>query len=360
VRIFRPWVLGAALAAGIGSAILLPVAPASAMSPCMSNYPPDWCYGGTTAPVPAAPTNLALVSVLQTSVTLQWTDNSTNETAWRVQRTTVVGNTSTTQYLQPSSTSTTTTGTVSWTDTTASPSSYVTYRVAAVDANPRYDEDSYSGSTGPVNGSTKPQPASPILGLTYSPYDDGSTYFGIHGTAVDWDTTGPIQVLVSHDGALLPALTANTYSSGFNQQNPGYGDYHGFATWVTKKTTKGQHQVCVEPVNVGGGTTPGWTCRSYKVYGPPSAATNVTATVGATAVTVKFKDNADDETGWFLQRSTDNQASWYAVGGEQPAISGVGGTGTAVDYSTPAAGTCYRILMVNGYGQTPSAAACTP
>jgi hypothetical protein len=352
-----------ALAAGVVSAILLPAGAANAISPCMADPPPDWCFQDpppTTAPTPTAPTNLALTSVLQTSVTLQWTDNSTNETHWRVRRDMVVGNTSTTTYFQPASATTASTGTTSWTDTTASPSAYVYYWVQAVNADPSYDVPSYSSQIGPMSGTTKPQPANAYAGIVTGPYDESSTQLWLHGTAYDWDTTGPIQVLVWHDGVAQPTLTANAYSSGFNAANPGYGDYHGFSTTIAKSPVKGTHQVCVQPVNVGGGTASGQSCRTYTVYGPPSAATNVTVTVGTTSVTVKFKDNANDETNWYLQRSTDGQVSWYQVGSAYAPIAGTGGTGTAIDYSTPASGTCYRILMVNSYGATPSVAACTP
>jgi len=363
MRIPTTRALAATLVAGGAVAVLLPAASANAMNPCDSYDPPDTCWSeppATTAPAPAAPTNLSLASVLQSSVTLQWTDNSTTETAWRVKRDMVVGNTSTTTYFQPDSTSGAGTGTATWTDTSVTPGASVYYRVSAVNGSPSYDIPGYSAAVGPAGGRTKPAPANPVVSPTYGAWDESSTAIWIHGTAVDWDTTAPIQVLVWHDGAAEPTTTANAYASGFNQQNPGYGDNHGYSLWMTKKAAKGVHRICVQAVNVGGGTAPAPSCRSYTVYGPPSAATNVTATVGASTVTVRFRDNADDETGWFLQRSTDGQASWYAVGNQQPAIAGTGGTGTATDYSTPAAGTCYRILTVNTYGQTASAPACTP
>jgi hypothetical protein len=42
--------------------------------------------GGTTTTLPAAPTNLQATGVTNASVTLTWTDNSTNETGFEVQR----------------------------------------------------------------------------------------------------------------------------------------------------------------------------------------------------------------------------------------------------------------------------------
>src|SRR4029078_8962697 len=104
---------------------------------------------------------------------------------------------------------------------------------------------------------------------------------------------GPVQVLVWQDGASLPTLTANAYPSGFNATNPGYGDHHRFSAYLTKSTVKGPHQVCVQPVNVGGGTASAQACRTYQVYGPPSAASSVAVSVGSTSVTVTFKDNAN-------------------------------------------------------------------
>jgi hypothetical protein len=361
MRIFKPQTLVAALVAGVAGVLLLPASPASAMNPCDSDNPPDYCYDiGTTAPAPLAPSNLVLTSVLQNTVTLQWTDNSTNETNWKIRRDQIVSNAWVTTYFQPTTWTGGTTGTVSWTDTGVNANTYVRYYVTAMNADPNYDYPSSSSTLGPANGQTKPKPANPVLAQSTTLYDETSTSIWLHGQAYDWDTTGAIQVLVWHDGVALSPLTANGYVSGFNSTNPGYGDYHGYSTTVTKSTVKGTHTVCLQPVDVGGGTTPAQSCRSYTVYGKPSAATNVAVTVGASTVTVTFKDNADDETGWYLQRSTDGQVSWYAVGNQYPAISGTGGTGSAVDYSTPASGTCYRILMVNSYGQTPSAAACTP
>jgi hypothetical protein len=44
---------------------------------------------------------------------------------------------------------------------------------------------------------------------------------------------------------------------------PGYGDAHGFA--VAVDAGKGTHRVCVEAVNVGGGTTSTLSCQSLVV-----------------------------------------------------------------------------------------------
>jgi hypothetical protein len=117
--------------------------------------------------------------------------------------------------------------------------------------------------------------------------------------------------------------------------------------------------VCVRATNVGGGSDFDLYCGSYSVAGPPSAATALTLTNTGTSMVIGFTDNANDETGYVLQRSTDAQASWLSVGSQYPAISGTGSRGSATDYSTPPAGTCYRILMVNSSGNTPSAAICS-
>jgi hypothetical protein len=100
-------------------------------------------------------------------------------------------------------------------------------------------------------------------------------------------------------------------------------------------------------------------CVTYTQPGPPSAATNLAATSREHTVDVAFTDAANDETGRHLQRSLDGGSSWAAVT-SGAAIAGTGSRTTAVDHSTfaPGSAVCYRILMVNSYGKTPSAKAC--
>jgi titin len=338
-------VTAAATLTGV-ACLLATAAPASAINPCQSNDPPDYCYDyDPTPPTPAAPTNLTAPSVLQTSVTLQWTDNASNETSYQIRR--VVSGT--TSYFSAAANST------SFTDTTAPAARYIEYYVSAKNC-----DSTCSASSAPrVAVQTHQQPANPTGGLSSSSSQGTWGYYSLTGWTIDWDTTAPLQVSLVLDGAVISTQTADRAYSGLNASNPGYGDNHGYYFYTGKSTAKGTHLLCVRATNVGGGVDTNVACWSYVVNGPPSAATNLTLTNTGTSMVIGFKDNANDETGYVLQRSTDAQASWLSVGSQYPPISGSGGAGSATDYSSPPAGTCYRILMVNSYGNTPSAAVCS-
>jgi hypothetical protein len=343
-------VLAVTAAAGVaGLAVTLATAaPALAMNPCDSDNPPDTCWTYDPPPAtPSAPASLTAPSVLQTSVTLQWADQSSNETGFVIRR--VVSGT-TTSYLSAPANAT------SFTDNAAPAARYIEYYVSAQNC---VDGICSTSSSVRVAVQTHQQPADPTGGLSSSSSLGSWGFYSISGWAIDYDTTGPLQVSLELDGAVLETKTANSAYSGLNASYPGYGDNHGYGFYTGKSTVKGTHTLCVRATNVGGGADANLVCSSYTVFGPPSAATALTLTNTGTSMVVGFTDNANDETGYVLQRSTDAQASWLSVGSQYPAVSGSGSRGSATDYSSPPAGTCYRILMVNSYGNTPSAAVCS-
>ena len=336
----------AATLTGLAS-LLATAAPASAIHPCQSYDPPDYCFEEQPPPAPTAPGSLTATSVLQTSVTLQWADQSTTETGFNIRR--VVGSTATSYFS-------TSANTTSFTDTTAPAGSYIEYYVSAERCN---EVACSSSASVRVAVHTYQQPAKPIGQLSTNTVTSTWSYYTVAGWALDFDTVAPIQVSLVLDGVVTQTKTASTAYSGLNARYPGYGDNHGFSFSGYKSTVKGTHTVCVRAINVGGGSDTQVSCTSYVVPGPPSAATSLTLTNTGTSMVIGFTDNANDETGYVLQRSTAAQASWLSVGSQYPAISGSGSRGTATDYSSPPAGTCYRILMINSYGNTPSTAICS-
>lgn len=352
MRLARPL---AAAALVVGTLVTGPVTatPASALSPCRGYEPPDWCYSPPAAP--SAPTNLVATAVLQTSVSLAWTNNAGSRDGY---------------YLTRSASGVTTTvalpaGSTSYTDTSAPAGSAITYRVYARACNIYGCTD---GAAATRSVTTRPKPASPVgtaYGWTQTYYGgpsnpDDIPWYGMKGWALDWDTTAPIQVVLVTDGVVTGSPVTAQGAASTNATYPGYGDNHGFTlSWLRKSTVKGTHQSCVKALDVAGGADTVVGCFSYYVPGPPAAASSVSAVSSGSYVTVSFRDNANDEAGYYLQRTADRGATWLQVGSEYGAVAGVGGTARVVDYSSVAAGTCYRILMVNRYGQTPSAAGCT-
>jgi hypothetical protein len=352
MHLTRRLAAAATLTAALFAGILASSGPATAMSPCASDNPPGYCFIEPVPAAPAAPTGLKATAVLQTTVSLTWSIANTNNTE-HVTRT--VGGVSSTSGLAAGSTS--------FTDDNAPAGTTISYTIYATACNAYGCTD---GARATIQVTTHPAPASPsgaaygsaVCSAYYCPKNPPA--YSMKGWAIDWDTTAAIQVALIEDGTrTVTTLTANTASTT-NTQYPGYGDNHGFSTWTfTGNPAKGNHSVCAVAMNVGGGSNTTLGCYTYYTPGAPSAATSLTATSYGTYVNVAFTDTANDETGYYLQRSTDAGASWLQVGSQYAALTGSGTRGTATDYSSVPAGTCYRILMVNSYGQTPSATACT-
>jgi chitodextrinase len=121
----------------------------------------------TLTQAPAAPSNLAVVPENQsTSLKLNWTDNSSNETGFRINRSTNGSSGFTEVASLPA-------GTTTWTDTGVSSCTTYYYQVYAY--NP-------GGNSGNATGNGKTAPAAPT-GLVAS---NGLPLLGVY---LDWDTT---------------------------------------------------------------------------------------------------------------------------------------------------------------------------
>ncbi|SOD74435.1 hypothetical protein SAMN05892883_3620 [Jatrophihabitans sp. GAS493] len=347
MRLNRVGAAFVAVTAAFFGAALIAAAPAQAMNPCLGDNPPETCTVQDPGPVaipPTAPAALAATSVLQSNVYLQWQDKATTETAYSVRR--VLNGASTTSSLPANSTA--------FADVVPAGST-VDYYVSAVAciANGRCA----SSAAAHVSVTTHPAPASPSGHLTSIGVYNG--YFYLAGWAIDWDTTAPINVAVILDGVVQSSNPAAGVVSGLNQTNPGYGDSHGFGFYLSKSAVKGTHQLCLRAINVGGGSDTDLYCTSYVTPGKPSAASDLTVKNTGTAIIVSFTDNANDEAGYYLQRSLDAGTTWLEVGSEYAPVPGVGAKGSATDVSSPPVGTCYRIMMTNAYGDSPSPSTCT-
>lgn len=348
----------AAAVALVGSGLMTlvgPASPAAAISVCSSDNPPDWCFEPPPPPAASpAPTPISATAVLQTSVSMTWTNHATAGSSYTVQR-----------VVNSAATTLTTSATTGWTDATAPAGTAISYRVFTHACN---DSGCTDGLPATLNVTTHPLGTDPV-GNAHGAFSPCYSYYGytcppfpasfsISGSALDFDTTSPIQVRLINDGVAGTVVTAQSTDTS-NTLYPGYGNNHGFAfSWQSTSKVKGPHQTCVVAINVAGGTDKNIGCFSYTSPGPPAAASNLVLTVNPTNIAVTFTDNANDETGYYLQRSTDAGASWIEVASEHPAVSG-SGTRVSVTDNSSGAGICYRILMENQYGQTPSPAACT-
>jgi hypothetical protein len=103
--------------------------------------------------------------------------------------------------------------------------------------------------------------------------DAAATPTGVHvaGWAIDPDTTAPINVRVSVDGAPVAVAGANGARPDVGAQYPGYGSAHGYALDV--RAAPGTHSVCAYAVNVAaGGRDTQLGCRTVIVPVPAACA----------------------------------------------------------------------------------------
>jgi hypothetical protein len=86
----------------------------------------------------------------------------------------------------------------------------------------------------------------------------------VAGWAIDPDTSGPIDVHIYADGAIVAVVTANQSRPDVAAGHPGFGPNHGFDTVVALPA--GTHSVCAYAINAGApATNPQLGCKTVKV-----------------------------------------------------------------------------------------------
>lgn len=97
----------------------------------------------------------------------------------------------------------------------------------------------------------------------------GSDDLQVTGWAVDPDTTAPLSVTATVDGAALPALKAGATRTDIGARYPTLGKAHGLS--ATLPTDDGEHRVCLTAVNVGGGKNVSLGCKIINAVHPVAA-----------------------------------------------------------------------------------------
>lgn len=249
----------------------------------------------TPLDLPLAPDNLQVLGTTATTVDLSWFDAADNEDGFVIERqdVPVVGAFYVVDQI-PSQTAGGANGGNNWTDTTVVEGQCYNYRVAAYNASGM----STYNTNGPVQACTGGPPTGTLV-LTAS---------AVSGNQVDlsWSgATGQIdgyRIQRSSTSATGPWDTtfgagpdASTYSDLTVQPNTTYW-YQVFAYNLAGEL----------PSNVVSVTTPGQ---------PPAAPTNLVATaVSSTQVDLSWTDNANNEDGFTVERSTDGGVTWAQIG----------------------------------------------
>ncbi len=247
--------------------------------------------------VPADPSTLTATLQAGPQVLLDWTDNATNEDSFVIQRSDNGGAFGTLATLGANVTT--------YTDTTVVVGNTYDYQVAAVNV---VGSSNYAGPANVVVTGAPPVPADPS-GL-------GTTVQAGPQVLLNWTDNANNEdsfVIERDSGVGFSVLT----SVGANVTT--YTD--------TSVAAGGSYNYRVAAVNLGGQS--GWSNVANAVVpappGGPAAPSNVTAQRSNRRVWIRWTDNANDETGFVIQRAND-----------------AGFTVNVVPYNVPANDTRYR------------------
>ncbi|HKC26438.1 MAG TPA: fibronectin type III domain-containing protein, partial [Jatrophihabitans sp.] len=151
-------------------------------------------------------------------------------------------------------------------------------------------------------GTHNSAPACSTITLALSPLgkfeslarQSGSSNLAVRGWALDPDTTGAVSIQVILDGKTIATVPANANRADIGSAYPGFGANHGISTVVS--TDAGEHRVCLNAVNVGGGSNVALGCRLIIAVHPtaPSAPQQVTAMAGYGGAQVSWQPPASD------------------------------------------------------------------
>ncbi|HEX3336988.1 MAG TPA: hypothetical protein VHS54_11050, partial [Jatrophihabitans sp.] len=123
----------------------------------------------------------------------------------------------------------------------------------------------------------------------------GSTNLAVLGWALDPDTTSPLTIAVTIDGAAYPSFKASVTRTDVAAAYPWSGAAHGISAVL--QADDGEHTVCLWAVNVGGGSgNTSLGCKLIFAVHPvaPSAPQKVTAIAGYGGATVTWTAPASD------------------------------------------------------------------
>ena len=234
-----------------------------------------WISSGTTmAALPSAPSNAVFSKVTGNSLTVSWSDNASNETGYRLYRSTDGVNFSWLTDLNANTTS--------FNDVNLAANTTYSYKIAAWNAAGEerlqrgFAEDAGCGSRRPDVADGIESGPPPVCGLSWSDNSSNETGFHVYrstdGTNFTFigDTAANTQFF--QDSSLVPGTTYTYKVSSFN----------------------------------AGGVTDGWIASNTTTAAPPAAPSSTNfLSVSYNSLTVYWTDNSANETGFRVYRSTD-------------------------------------------------------
>ncbi|MBI5779739.1 MAG: fibronectin type III domain-containing protein [Planctomycetes bacterium] len=292
----------------------------------------------TTQPMPpTAPSGLTTTANagVPYQVSLQWTDNSNNETGFKIERKTEGGNFQ--EITSPIS------NTTSWIDTAVMPGTTYYYRLYG------WNDGGYGGYSD-VSTVTTPSwlPLAPDqleawavsssqINLQWRDNSNNETEFRIErspngtGSWTEIATTADNAEIYSN--RTLSAGTAYYYRvRAYDSTAGNYSDYSDIASDTTYPPP---------------------------TYNPAAPSTPVTSTVYGYELTIRFTDQSDNEEGFKIERSPNGVDSWTEIT-QTGAVSSSGSTVSYTDQTVTATSTYYyRLTAYNSFGNSSPPATST-
>ncbi|HEY3399725.1 MAG TPA: fibronectin type III domain-containing protein [Geothrix sp.] len=238
---------------------------------------------------PAAPTNLAASVATATSVSLLWTDNATNETGFKVER----GTSATGPFAQIA---TTTANVASYTDSGLSASTTYYYQVRATNSA---GDSAYT----PVATVTTPAVVTPPSAPSNLAATAASTSsIGLTWTDTATNETGfKIERSASATGTFTQIGTSSTNVASYNDSGLSAGTAYYYRVRSTNSAGDSAYTA------VASATTPAAVTI-------PAAPSNLTAAaVSTSGITLAWTDNASNESGFKVERSTSASGTYTQI-----------------------------------------------
>jgi len=284
--------------------------------------------GGTPDPPPAAPADpsgLAATAASATSISLQWADNSLDETGFRIER--APGTTGSFTEID-----TVGAGVSSYSNTGLTASTTYQYRVCAYNS---------IGDSGYSNTATATTPAPPPT-IPVTPSSLTATAASASSINLQWADNSPDETGFKIERA--PGTTGS-----FTQiDTVGAGVTSYSNSGLTGSTT---FQYRVRAYNTAGNSAYTNTATATTPAPPPTipvAPSGLTATAAsASGINLQWADNSSDETGFKIERAPGTSGSFT-----QLAIVGAGVTGYSNTGLTAATAYCYRVFAYNAAGNS--------
>ena len=308
-------------------------------------------------PVPKAPTGLvAAARSTASAVTLSWTDASSDETAFSVNRSddggvswSAVGSV-TSSAAQTSAVG----GAIVFNDTTVVGTAAYQYQVQAVNAG------GLSLPSNTVSVAALPAPAAPT-GVAVAMTSASTATISWTDASTD-ETSFVVQKATVIGGAVGPYATVATLTrSGTQTTGVGGAALSANASGLIAGQTYAWRVIAANALYpVAAAQAASISAVIQAVAGPvlPAAPTTLSAALRSTSATVvlSWVDASTNETGFNVSRSSDAGVTWAAIGSVTAATVQAATTGTSLSYSdaTALAGSAYqyRVTAVNASGSS--------